>query len=191
MKKTELIFSSQTFDLEHIDESSENISLLDAFVVGMNAEGLELYLKEYAMDDETNNLSRTYLVKDRSTGEVSAYFSLRNGLITQQVTSESFDSIPAIELSNFAVNAAYKRNHPEIGKLGAYVFKTFVLPIVKYVSEYSGVNSLYIYALPEPKLIDHYIKMGFHRLSVEDEQFIYEHVKPQYDEGCIFMFQII
>lgn len=191
MRKTDLSFTSQTFEIEHIDESPENIQLLDEFLVGMNATGLEMYLKEFALSDEQNNLSRTYLIKDKYSGEVAAYFSLRNGLITQQVSSESFDSIPAIELSNFAVNLSYKRNHPEIGKLGAYVFKTFVLPIVLYVSNFTGVNSLYIYALPEPKLIEHYKRMGFHRLPEQDEQFIYEHIKPKYDEGCVFMYQIL
>ncbi len=191
MRKNQLVFNSKTFEIEHLDESPENIRLLDGFAVGKNAFGLEIYLKEYAMLDEQNNLSRTYLIKDKSICEIAAYFSLRNGLITQQITSESFDSIPSIELSNFAVNLNYKKNHPEIGKLGAYVFKTFVLPIVQYVSDFSGVNSLYIYALPEPKLIEHYKKLGFNRLSPQDEQFIYDHVKPKYDDGCIFMYQML
>jgi hypothetical protein len=59
------------------------------------------------------------------------------------------------------------------------------------MSVYIGVNALYIYALPEEKLIDHYQTMGFERLLERQEKFVQRHVKPEYDEGCIFMYQTI
>ena len=31
----------------------------------------------------------------------------------------------------------------------------------------------------------------FVRLAKEDEQFVYDHIKPAYDEDCIFMYQIL
>lgn len=70
-------------------------------------------------------------------------------------------------------------------------FEFFVLPIVKCMAKYIGVNSLYIYALPEQKLIEHYGKMGFSRLPPKQERFVQHHVKPKYDEGCIFMYQVL
>lgn len=45
------------------------------------------------------------------------------------------------------------------------------------------------YALPDDKLIGYYGKLGFSRLPAEQESFVYSHVKPKYDDGCIFMFQ--
>ena len=49
---------------------------------------------------------------------------------------------------------------------------------------------LCIYALPEPKLLDYYRKnLGFSRLPPEKEAFVYGHVKPKYDQDCIFMYQ--
>ncbi|WP_295058143.1 hypothetical protein [uncultured Fibrobacter sp.] len=48
-----------------------------------------------------------------------------------------------------------------------------------------------IYALPEEKLIEHYHTMGFSRLPEHQEKFVQRHVKPKYDEGCIFMYQVI
>ncbi|MBR4630925.1 MAG: hypothetical protein IKO57_10895 [Treponema sp.] len=142
-------------------------------------------------NDENCNYSRTYLVKDKTTSEIVSYFSLRTGLITMQVEKEKFDSIPAIELSNFAVNQNYREKHSHIKQIGIYTFEFFVLPIVKCMAKYIGINSLYIYALPEQKLIEHYGKMGFSRLPPNQERFVQFHVKPKYDEGCIFMYQVL
>lgn len=185
------VHDTEAYSVEQLLASPENNELIKDFKVGENAYGLERYLKEVAQKDEDNNFSRTYLVKDRTTGEVASYFSLRTGLITMQIEKEEFDSIPAIELSNFAVNQNYRRKHPDITRLGTYTFEFFILPIVKSLARYVGVNSLYIYALPEPKLIEHYSKMGFSRLPPKQEKFVQYHVKPKYDEGCIFMYQIL
>ena len=76
-------------------------------------------------------------------------------------------------------------------RMGLYAFKKFVLPIVQRMSVYVGVNALYVYALPEEKLIEHYRTMGFSRLPEHQEKFVQRHVKPKYDEGCIFMYQVI
>lgn len=46
-----------------------------------------------------------------------------------------------------------------------------------------------IYALPEERLMNHYKKMGFSRLPEAQEKFVQNHVKPKYDEDCIFMYQ--
>lgn len=37
----------------------------------------------------------------------------------------------------------------------------------------------------------HYEKFGFYRLDAEKEKFVHSHVKPKYEEGCIFMYQTI
>ena len=185
------VYDTEAYSVEHLFDSKENIERIKDFKVGSNAEGLEMYLKEFAQNDENCNYSRTYLVKDKTTSEIVSYFSLRTGLITMQVEKEKFDSIPAIELSNFAVNQNYREKHPHIKQIGIYTFEFFVLPIVKCIAKYIGVNSLYIYALPEQKLIEHYGKMGFSRLPPKQERFVQHHVKPKYDEGCIFMYQVL
>lgn len=183
------ILDTPTFTIEHLLDSSENPDLVNNFSVGNEASGLELYLKNQAAFDEKEKLCRTYLVKDKATHELAGYFSLRTGLITLQVYENSFDSIPAIELANFAMNANYRKKHPEVTKLGFYIFRSFILPLANAMSSYIGVNSLYIYSLPIEKLIKHYKTMGFSRLPKEQEKFVQNHVKPKYDEGCIFMYQ--
>lgn len=183
------ILDTEDFTIEHIFDSSENEKLISEFSALNGAEGLENYLKNQASSDEENLYARTYLIKDSVTGELAAYFSLRSGLITVQAYHETFDTIPAVELSNFAVNKNYRNNHPETSMFGAFILKKFILPLVQMMSRYIGTSSLYIYALPDEKLIEHYSKLGFTRLSKKQEKFVQNHVKPKYDEGCVFMFQ--
>ena len=185
------VFDTKDFSVEHLFDSPENIYLITEFEAGNNAFGLAEYLKYQSAKDEKENNSRTYLVKDILTGELVGYFSLRTGLITIQVKDDSFDSFPAIELANFAINKCYKDSHPDISALGFYIFRKFILPIVNCLSKYVGVNSLYIYALPNERLLNYYKKLGFSRLPKEQEIFVQHHVKPKYDDGCIFMYQTL
>ena len=183
---------SEDFDYEHLLAHEENLKLIDSFTVSrQSGKGLENYLKYSAIDEDQHKSNRTYLVKDRFTKEIAGYFSLRNGLFTIELNTDSFYSIPAIELSNFAVNSSYRKNHPETKYLGKTIFYDFVLPLVKYISNFSGIQALYIYALPESELIHHYETLGFSRLSERDESFVHSHVKPAYDAECIFMYQTI
>ena len=185
------VYDEDDYSVEHIFDSPENLDLISSFTVANNAYGLESYLKNQATKDEKENYARTYLVKDPVSKELACFFSLRTGLITIQSGDDQFDTTPAIELSNFAVNDTYKRNHTEVQKLGVHIFDVFILPIVRCMAKYVGVNSLYIYALPNDKLIDHYQIMGFTRLPADEEKFVQQHVKPKYDEGCIFMYQTV
>ena len=159
-----------------------------------SGKGLELYLKENAANEESIKSNRTYLVKDKISDEIAGYFSLRTGLFTLDISTPEEDamySVPAVELSNFAVNSAYKDKHPELNRIGYIIFTNFILPIVKSVGEIVGVQALYIYALPEDSLIQYYSSLGFLRLTPEEEDFVHKHVKPRYDSGCFFMYQII
>ena len=184
-------FDTPDYSLEQLFDSPENARLIADFTVGNNAYGLEAYLKNAAADDERNGYARTYLVKDKGTGELACYFSLRTGLITLQVTDTDFATIPAVELSNFAVNDTYRKNHKEVRKLGTYTFDVFILPLARFFAAYIGVNALYIYALPDDRLLEHYAKLGFSRLPADQERFVQVHVKPKYDAGCIFMYQTL
>ena len=184
-------FDSPDYSVEKLFESPENIRLLENFTVSNKAYGLEAYLKNASADDERNGYARTYLVKDKASEELACYFSLRTGLITLQVTDADFATIPAVELSNFAVNDTYRKQHKEARAIGRYSFEHFILPIARFFAQYIGMNSLYIYALPDERLLEHYAKLGFSRLPADQEKFVQVHVKPKYDEGCIFMYQTL
>lgn len=107
-----------------------------------------------------------------------------------KISDEYFYTIPAIELSNFAVNSAYRKKHPEVNEIGTTVFSEFILPLIDFIREFVGIQAIYIYSLNEDKLINHYEDMGFKRLSREEEEYVHQHVKPKYDDGCVFMFQM-
>ncbi len=183
------VLDTDDFSIEHIFDSPENKSLIADFCALNGAEGLENYLKNQSASDEKDLNARTYLVKDKVSGELAAYFTLRSGLITIQVFHESFDTIPAIELSNLAINGEYREKHKDKKRLSFVFLRTFIIPICQTMSKYIGLASLYIYALPDEKLIEHYTKLGFTRLPKKQEKFVQNHIKPKYDEDCVFMFQ--
>lgn len=189
MKIEPTVIDGKDFFIEHLSESDENERLIAGFRALNGAKGLENYLKCRALDDEKSMNARTYLVKDKSTGELAGYFSLRSGLITIQAYHEHFDTIPAVELSNLAINGEYRKKHKDKKHLSYIFLQSFILPLAQTMSRYIGIASLYIYALPDEKLIEHYTKLGFTRLPKKQEKFVQNHVKPKYDEGCVFMFQ--
>lgn len=187
----QLTVDSGDFVVEHLVDSDENRILLERFAVGKGADGLEEYLKSSALDDEISGESRTYLVKDSVSRALACYFSLRTCLVPLALDDETFVTMPAIELSNFAVNERYRRSQGNTRKIGAYVFLEFILPIVKHVAGIVGAKWLCVYSLPETGLMKYYESLGFRSLAPDDEAFVYSHVKPKYDDGCIFMYQCI
>lgn len=187
-------FANESFYCEHLLESEINELLIQNFTVkNPSGENLAKFLKFLAIQNEASNENRTYLIKDKSTNEIAGYFALRNGLFTlhDPYNSERMITVPAIELSNFAVNDTYRQGHPDVSKIGSAILYDFVIPIAKYIQTLSAVQALYIYALPEEKLIEHYSSLGFERLSKDEEKFVHQSVKPAYDEDCIFMFQVL
>ena len=100
-------------------------------------------------------------------------------------------TVPSVELSNFAVNSAYRVRHPEIKGIGEQFFRRFIIPTVNYGAELFGIQAIHIYALPKDELLEHYAKFGFSRLPPEMEDYIHTHMKPDYDRNCIFMYQML
>lgn len=160
------------------------------YVKNPKGKGLEVYLKKLALNEEESGESRTYLVRDSQTNEIVAYFSLRAGLITSQTSIFSFSNLTGIELSNFAVNDNYRMYNDIMSHIGAYIFSQFIIPCALSAQELIGAAYLYIFALPEEKLMNHYRTLGFVRAGNKKlENFIHRHIKPTYDRGCIFMYQ--
>ena len=184
------------FRYEHLFARSGTLKEIKSFTVAKETgKGLEYYIRDIASEEEQKHINRTYIVRDKFSDEIAGYFSLRAGLFTIEDDDTGSDinfySVPAIELSNFAVNSAYREKHPEFAKIGAEIFRNFVIPTAVSAAQLIGVQALYIYALPEDELISYYGKLGFRRLPPEMEKFTHEHTKPAYDEDCIFMYQVL
>ena len=180
---------NEYFRVEHISDSRDVRRAIGDFSAGDKAEGLERYLKDLALADEADGDARTYLVRDVVTNELAAYFSLRACLVPVPIDGTDIYTIPAIELSNFARNKAYRSTGKRIEKIGGYVFVRFVQPLVRHVSSLIGARLLCLYALPVSRLIRYYETLGFRRLDAAGAEFVHGRIKPKYDQGCVFMFR--
>ena len=194
MFEERLVLNSAEFNLRHLTDSDEDRRRIATLSAGKNALGLERYLKDCSVDHELAGENRTYLVLDAITEELACYFTLRSGLIPVPENSGQgyLSTLSGMELAYFAVNENYRRNKTKTTntRIGFYVFDKFILPIAKYVSRIIGARILFVYALPHHKLMSYYANtLGFRTLPRELERFLYDRVKPDSDEGCIFMFQ--
>ena len=193
MVSERVVLSQEPLGCVHIGK--EDIKAIEGFSIA-NKEGgfLADYLKKCALSDEEKGRSRTYLIYDMRTDEIVAYFALKAGFVSLNEARLSLKrefAEPGVELSNFAVNGAYVRKHPEAKGAGAGIFRSFILPTVYQAANIVGVRILYIFALPHKGLIEYYTTLGFVRLSKAQEDSIHRRIKPRYDRGCIFMYQVI
>lgn len=189
------VLQNEFFYCEHLTNSAEHISLVKTMKVKKRqGYGLENFLRNQAFVEENENKNKTYLVRDKISKELVAYFSLKAGLFSMEngfLWRKSITAIPGIELSNFAANDNYKDLHNDISGIGSIILSDFIFTIIKEIKEKIAVNSLYIFALPEDSLIRYYEKIGFTRLTKRAERQLHQRVKPSYDAGCVFMYQKI
>lgn len=186
------LIENEIFYCEPLLANEENLQMIQKFHVSAETGlGLEMYLKRNAISDELSHEARTYLVKDNVTDELVGYFSSKTGMVAARKKWNLFrleiDSLPAVELADFAVNSAYKAAHKEQKGIGSIIFLDFILPVIKMAANRVGICIVYIFALPYKHLIQYYETLNFRRLSKVEEAFIHRNYKPRYDEGCIFM----
>ena len=178
----------------HLGMNKQDLADIGAFEIvhPETGRGLELYLKQYALQDECSSVMRTYLVRFKPSGELVGYFSLKAGLVSVNEEAVSgkvtFDTMPGVELANFAVNDVFLQKHDAKG-LGYLLFSKLIVPFIKEHAKTLGIYMIYLYALPYPKLIQTYGNYGFKRLTPKEEDLLHQRLKPAYDESCIFMYQ--
>ena len=71
------------------------------------------------------------------------------------------------------------------------IFRELIVPIVYDAAGRIGVKVLYIFSLPFDGLIKRYAQYRFMRLEAEHEADVHSRLKPRYDEGCVFMYQML
>lgn len=188
------ILQNDLFYCNHLGVSqSDEQDILNFSVSDPNGEGLVKYVRYYAFPEEDAGTMRTYVVRDNYSSEMVGYFSLKAGLISinevHTEEGETFDTIPGVEVANFAVNDTYLKNHPEMRGIGLIIFNDFIIPIIQEASKSVGIKIIYLFALPFDRLIKRYGEYGFLRLDSSSEDELHKRLKPNYDENCIFMFQ--
>lgn len=196
--------SDQLLYCDHLGAAKDDATDVMSFTVSRpEGAGLVAYLQRRAFFDEARGLMRTYLVRDQKSNEIVGYFSLKAGLVSVNEREESFydektgeerietafDTLPGVELANFAVNSSFVEKHKNFKGVGKVIFHQFVLPIVRKTAEDVGVTALYVFALPYDSLIQHYREsFGFERLGEPHEELLHKRMKPLYDRSCVFMF---
>ena len=201
------LLQSELFYCNHLGVSDQDEADIMNFTIERDeGAGLLEYIQHHAFPEEDAGIMRTYIVRDNKSSEMVGYFSLKAGLIslnerqietTDDKTGEKkkvtvFDTLPGVELANFAVNSSYVQKHKEMKGLGVVIFNQFILPIVRQTSENVGVKILYIFALPYDDLIKSYHdRYGFSRLSDQYEDELHKRLKPFYDQYCKFMYLIL
>ena len=183
------------FYCNHISES-DLIDIKNFIIDEPRGYGLVRYLQNEALKDEKSNNARTYIVRDKKDNMIVGYYSLKAGFMADNerrlfLGKRIFDSIPGVELANFAVNGEYKRMNPDYKGLGKIIFSKFVIPTVHQGQEHLGLSILYIFSLPYENLIRNYEKMNFSRLAKFQEKSMHKRIRPYYDTDCIFMYQRI
>lgn len=201
------LLRSELFYCDHLGVSENDEADIMSFTIDRDeGAGLLDYIQHHAFPEEDAGIMRTYVVRDNRSSEMVGYFSLKAGLISlneRQVESIDtktgekkevtvFDTLPGVEMANFAVNSTYVNNHKELKGLGVVIFNQFILPIVRQASENIGVKILYIFALPYEDLIKSYQdRYGFSRLGDPYEDELHKRLKPFYDRWCKFMYLIL
>ncbi len=180
----------------HVSVKTRDIADIKSFEIAHpeTGAGLERYLKYHALFDEHSGVMRTYLVRFKSTHECVGYFSLKAGLVSVNEERASdgitFDTVPGVELANFAVNNAFVQKHNTKG-LGYLLFSGLIAPFVLEHAKTLGIYMIYLFALPYEPLMKTYESYGFHRLPHKAEEQLHQRLKPAYDESCIFMYQLL
>ena len=197
MARTEAVRAGSLFYCHPLsDPRDSDIRDIALFTpVSSKGRGVIEYLQRQALADEDANLMRTYLVRDKDSDELAGFFSLKAGLVSLDEARTGdvaeFDTVPGIELANFAVNKAYRDRHPAARGCGKVMFGELVLPLVLDASHRIGAAILYIFSLPEPKVMQNYATYGFVRLPPDEEQLLHARLKPRYDSQCVFMYVVL
>ena len=184
------------FTCRHLSVSRRDLADIKAFEIAHpeTGGGLEWYIKYQALFDEHSGVMRTYLVRLKRTGECVGYFSLKAGLVSVNEEStpggNTFDTVPGVELANFAINNVFVQKHNAKG-LGYLLFSGLIAPFVQEHAKTLGIYMIYLFALPYERLMKTYESYGFHRLPAKAENQLHQRLKPTYDESCIFMYQLL
>lgn len=188
------LLQNDLFYCNHLGVSEKDEQdILNFTVKDPNGQGLVNYLRFMSFPEEDSGTMRTYVVRDNYSSELVGYFSLKAGLISvNEVHTEdevTFDTIPGVEVANFAVNQQYLKIHPDLRGTGLIIFNDFIVPTIQEAAKSIGIKIIYIFSLPFERLIERYKEYGFMRLDTVSEDELHKRLKPNYDEDCIFMFQ--
>ena len=177
----------------YIEELSEELNSyeLKSFRIQHEEFQLTRYLVKLAKKHQKQLLNKTFLVREKGSDNLVAFYSLKAATLPYNDKESSF-LIPAIELTHFAVDERYKTIDLQDSlsvKTGEFIFWNLILPVVKYVSEKVACKDLFVFSINTPKLISYYKnRLGFQEIENIDDKLFFEYAVPDYDDNCKFVY---
>ena len=177
----------------YIEELSEELNSyeLKSFRIQHEEFQLTRYLVKLAKKHQKQLLNKTFLVREKGSDNLVAFYSLKAATLPYNDKESSF-LIPAIELTHFAVDERYKTIDLQDSlsvKTGEFIFWNLILPVVKYVSEKVACKDLFVFSINTPKLISYYKnRLGFQEIENIDDKLFFEYAVPDYDDNCKFLY---
>ena len=176
--------------LEHLSDKINSYEL-KMFRVQHEEFQLTRYLVKLAKKHQKQLLNKTFLVREKGSDNLVAFYSLKAATLPYNDKESSF-LIPAIELTHFAVDERYKTIDLQDSlsvKTGEFIFWNLILPVVKYVSEKAACKDLFVFSINTPKLISYYKnRLGFQEIENIDDKLFFEYAVPDYDDNCKFLY---
>lgn len=148
------------------------------------------YLKKYAKKHQENSINKIYLIRSIATGQIAAWFGLKAATLPYNDKNDSF-LVPGVELTHFAVDERFRMQNilPNETRTGEYIFRRFILPIVRDIASKIACKDLFVFAINAPKLVHYYKeRLGFKEMNNIDDKQFFEYAAPDYDEGCKFLY---
>ncbi|AIE61635.1 GNAT family N-acetyltransferase [Bacillus methanolicus] len=124
----------------------------------------------YAYNDHIKNLTTTTTIIDTEKDRVAAFISTRcaslniNKKEAQELGLVGEYSVPAIEIRFLAVNKAYQKQG-----LGEKILQSIVGKAIE-LSRHFGCRYVFLWAVPEPEVIEFYQKRKFEFMNTVDEE---------------------
>ena len=177
----------------YIEELSEELNSyeLKSFRIQHEEFQLTRYLVKLAKKHQKQLLNKTFLVREKGSDNLVAFYSLKAATLPYNDKESSF-LIPAIELTHFAVDERYKTIDLQDSlsvKTGEFIFWNLILPVVKYVSEKVACKDLFVFSINTPKLISYYKnRLGFQEIENIDDKLFFDYAVPDYDDNCKFLY---
>lgn len=163
-----------------LEDNVETLRQVSEFCCGAD-NPLNTFLQSEAFDYNRDGQGNTYLVKEISTGNIVAYYTLKTNAI--QIQNEEYnrvESLASVELARFAVDSHYQNQC-----YGRLIFTYCIIPKIEKVRNIVGVNNILLFVdEANSKAIKFYEKLGFVLGSDEVKQFIQE----DFSENCNVMY---
>ena len=174
----------------YIEELSEELNSyeLKSFRIQHEEFQLTRYLVKLAKKHQKQLLNKTFLVREKGSDNLVAFYSLKAATLPYNDKESSF-LIPAIELTHFAVDARYKEIGSASLKTGEFIFWNHIVPCVKNAQKYLALQDLFVFSINTPKLISYYKnRLGFQEIENIDDKLFFVFVVPDYDDNCKFLY---